>query len=74
DPEYRAATDESTVTGRVRDVVYLGAYTRYVIAIDGGGELVVVQQNLEMSSTEALGIRDRAVKLVWDRVHNRPVE
>ncbi|MFN2542980.1 MAG: ABC transporter ATP-binding protein [Actinomycetota bacterium] len=74
DPGYRPAADECSVDGRVRDVVYLGSYTRYVVSLDAGGELVVVQQNLEMSSMEALGIRDRAVKLVWDRVHNRPVE
>jgi putative spermidine/putrescine transport system ATP-binding protein len=74
DPEYSAASDECSVTGHIRDVVYLGMYTRYVVELDVGGELVVVQQNLEMSSMEALQGRGRSVRLVWDRVHNRPVE
>ncbi len=37
--------------GRVRDVVYLGMVTRYLIVeLDAGGELQVVEQNLETSS------------------------
>ncbi len=31
--------------GQVRDVVYVGSITRYVVDLDGGGELVVVRQN-----------------------------
>ena len=38
----------------VRDVVYVGAVTRYVVDLDAGGKLVVVRQNLETSSQEAL--------------------
>ena len=43
-----AEADESqcTATGRVREVVYLGAITRYIVELDDGGELVVMQQNL----------------------------
>jgi putative spermidine/putrescine transport system ATP-binding protein len=73
DPGYVAGSDECTATGHVRDVVYLGSYTRYFVSLDGGGELVVVQQNLDTSSMEALGGRGRSVRLVWDRVHNRAV-
>src|SRR5271165_609493 len=32
-------------TGRIRDVVYVGVLTRYTIALDAGGELVVARQN-----------------------------
>ncbi len=63
-----------TATGRVREVVYLGAITRYIVELDGGGELVVMQQNLETSSMEALQVRGKAVRLLWDRRNNRPVE
>jgi putative spermidine/putrescine transport system ATP-binding protein len=68
--------DESqcTATGRVREVVYLGAITRYIVELDVGGELVVMQQNLETSSMEALQVRGKAVRLRWDRSNNRPVE
>ena len=40
--------------GRIRDVSYAGMLTRFVVELDRGGELQVVRQNLEMSSTEAL--------------------
>jgi putative spermidine/putrescine transport system ATP-binding protein len=70
DPESTAAANESTATGRVREVVYLGPDTRYVITLDGGGELVVTRQNLVTTSTEALGLRGRSVRLIWDREHN----
>jgi putative spermidine/putrescine transport system ATP-binding protein len=65
--------DACTVTGQVRDVVYLGSYTRYFVDLDVGGELMVVQQNLEMSSMEALSIKGRRVRLAWTRQFNRSV-
>ena len=46
-------------TGRIRDVVYLGPDTRYFVALDAGGELVVTQQNLATSSTEVLAQQGR---------------
>jgi putative spermidine/putrescine transport system ATP-binding protein len=33
--------------GQVRDVIYAGVFTRYVVALDAGGELVVSRQNAE---------------------------
>jgi putative spermidine/putrescine transport system ATP-binding protein len=63
-----------TATGRVREVVYLGAMTRYIVELDGGGELVVLQQNLTTSSMEALQVKGKAVRLQWERSNNRPVE
>jgi putative spermidine/putrescine transport system ATP-binding protein len=32
-------------TGRVRDVIYVGVLTRYIVDLDAGGELVVARQN-----------------------------
>jgi putative spermidine/putrescine transport system ATP-binding protein len=66
--------NDCTATGHVREVVYLGAVTRYRVELDRGGELVVMQQNLSTSSMEALQVRDKAVRLVWHRSNNRPVE
>jgi putative spermidine/putrescine transport system ATP-binding protein len=63
-----------TATGRVREVVYLGAMTRYIVELDGGGELVVMQQNLTTSSMEALQVKGEAVRLQWERSNNRHVE
>jgi putative spermidine/putrescine transport system ATP-binding protein len=62
-----------TALGRVRQVVYLGADTRFIVALDGGGELVVTRQNSATSSLEASALDGSAVRLVWDRRHNLPV-
>jgi putative spermidine/putrescine transport system ATP-binding protein len=61
--------DENAATGRIRDVVYAGMFTRYVVDLDDGGQLVVVRQNLETSSTEALDARGRRVLLEWRPEH-----
>ena len=61
---------ESTATGVVADVAYLGSQTRFVVRLDVGGELVVTQQNLATSSMEVLAAKGRPVRLVWDRQHN----
>ena len=64
---------EATATGTVRSVVYLGPDTRYVVALDAGTDLVVTQQNLSTSSTEALAMEGKAVRLVWERQHELPI-
>jgi putative spermidine/putrescine transport system ATP-binding protein len=74
EPDGRAGEGQNTATGHVREVVYLGAVTRYIVSLDVGGELVVMEQNLVTSSMEALQVRGKAVRLVWDRKNNRPVE
>ena len=63
-----------TATGHVREVVYLGAITRYIVELDEGGELVVMEQNLATSSMEALQVRGKPVRLRWERSNNRSVE
>jgi putative spermidine/putrescine transport system ATP-binding protein len=60
---------ELTATGLVVDVAYLGSETRYVVALEAGGELVVMQQNLTTSSTDALAARGRNVRLAWGEGH-----
>jgi putative spermidine/putrescine transport system ATP-binding protein len=56
-------------SGQIRDVAYIGAVTRYVVDLDGGGEIQVVRQNLEMSSQEALEQRGRKVRVAWRAEH-----
>jgi putative spermidine/putrescine transport system ATP-binding protein len=58
-----------TEEGVVRDVAYIGMVTRYLVALDGGGELQVVRQNLETSSTEALEQRGKRVRVGWRDEH-----
>ncbi len=69
-----AEADRCTATGHVREVVYLGAVTRYIVELDLGGTLTVMEQNLGTSSMEALQVRGRAVRLVWSRQNNRLVD
>jgi putative spermidine/putrescine transport system ATP-binding protein len=59
--------------GRVRDVVYAGMVTRYVVDLVEGGELVVVRQNLERTSAEVLEDRGRSVQLAWLPEHMYPI-
>jgi putative spermidine/putrescine transport system ATP-binding protein len=72
--------------GRVRDVVYLGVNTRYLVELDAGGvpstgsgaagsglALTVVEQNLRATSMDVLAARGRRVRLVWERAHSRAV-
>jgi putative spermidine/putrescine transport system ATP-binding protein len=58
----------------VRDVVYVGVLTRYVVELDGGGTLAVVRQNLERSSADALEEQGRRVLLEWKPEHTIPID
>jgi putative spermidine/putrescine transport system ATP-binding protein len=55
--------------GRIRDVVYVGAITRYHVGLDAGGELTVVSQNLESGSSEVLERQGSRVRLSWRPEH-----
>ena len=68
-PSDEVAGDEQSALGRIQEVVYLGADTRYIVALDAGGQLIVMQQNLVASSMEALAAQGRAVRLIWQRQH-----
>jgi hypothetical protein len=59
--------------GVIREVVYLGVYTRYVVDLDAGVPMTIVQQNLQATSMEALAARGRKVKAIWERTHMRPL-
>jgi putative spermidine/putrescine transport system ATP-binding protein len=63
------SSDEQSATGTISDVVYLGSDTRYIVALDAGGRLVVTEQNLTTSSMEALAAEGRPVRLIWRREH-----
>jgi putative spermidine/putrescine transport system ATP-binding protein len=51
--------------GTIRAAVYVGASTRFVVALDDGGELSVLQQNLETSSSDVHEMEGRRVRLAW---------
>jgi putative spermidine/putrescine transport system ATP-binding protein len=69
-PESEQARDGFTnETGLIREVVYLGPVTRYIVALDQGGELVAIRQNLETSSQDALKQRGNRARLQWRPGH-----
>ena len=55
--------------GTVTDVAYAGMITRFMVALDEGGELQVVRQNLEETSAEVQEQRGRKVKIGWRSEH-----
>ena len=59
--------------GKVRDVIYLGLYTRYLVELEGGGDLVVVEQNLKTTSMDVMKIKNQKVRLFWKKEHVRYV-
>jgi putative spermidine/putrescine transport system ATP-binding protein len=61
-------------TGTVREVVYVGAVTRYVVDLDAGGELVVVRQNLETTSQDVLSEKGKRVGLSWRPEHTYEIK
>ncbi len=69
----QASADSYLADGNVRDVVYLGLYTRYLVELDGGGDLVVVEQNLKTTSMDVLKIKNQRVRLHWKKEHIRQV-
>jgi len=59
--------------GVVREVIYLGMYTRYMIELDQGGELTVAQQNLHTTSMDVLTARGQRTRLLWEQAHVRVI-
>jgi putative spermidine/putrescine transport system ATP-binding protein len=51
--------------GVVRAAIYLGAVTRYVVDLERGGQLVALQQNLEVSSSDVRAMEGKRVRLAW---------
>jgi len=65
EPDEHAAPGTHSERGRIQDVIYLGAITRYVIDLDAGGMLTAVRQNLETAASEATQERGREVSVSW---------
>ncbi len=51
-------------TGRIRDVVYVGVLTRYIIDLDAGGELVVARQN-EQAPAATHDVGNTPARIAW---------
>ena len=70
EPDAAVGSDEQSAPGRVREVIYVGPDTRYIVTLDAGADLGVTQQNLATSSSEVLTARGRPVRLIWHRQHS----
>ncbi len=68
--------DAHVEEGLITDVVYLGVVTRYVVTLDGGGDLVAVRQNLETAAADALESRGERVRVAWrtDQAYEIPTK
>jgi putative spermidine/putrescine transport system ATP-binding protein len=67
-PEKIRILDADTTSGEpgtIRDAVYVGMVTRYYVELDAGGELQVVEQNLETSSEDVSSAKGQRVRLEW---------
>ncbi len=51
--------------GTVTEVVYLGMVTRYIVALDAGGNVTALRQNVETQDEDTVGLRGRRVQVAW---------
>ena len=61
--------DMYSVHGVVRDVVYLGLFTRYLVETNNGVDFVVVEQNLKTTSMDVSSVKGQNVRLNWHKDH-----
>ncbi len=64
--------DACAVDGTIANVLYLGASTRYEVALAVGGELTVIEQNRAEARAGA-DVEGRPVRLWWQRRHMQPI-
>ena len=62
-----------SIAGTVREVVYVGMSTRFVVDLEHGGTLMAVRQNTE-ASADLSHLRGSKVMLSWDPAHEYQVE
>jgi putative spermidine/putrescine transport system ATP-binding protein len=68
-----------TERGRIAEVAFAGMVTRYTVALEAGGELQLVRQNVEGASAEAPSEQGREVLVGWRPEHTvavrgKPIE
>jgi putative spermidine/putrescine transport system ATP-binding protein len=59
--------------GTVRESLYAGPTTRFVVELEGGGELMVVRQNAQTSFEDAEALRGKPVSLRWGTRYTRVI-
>jgi putative spermidine/putrescine transport system ATP-binding protein len=64
---------ERAASGVIREVVYVGMSTRFIVDLDAGATLIAVQQNSHATSAEVNAMRGQRVTLMWNTDHEIPV-
>jgi len=67
-PEKISIDEAGSVPGTVTEVIYAGPVTRYVVDLDAGARMVVVELNRRTGTTSA-ELRGKHVRLSWDAQH-----
>ena len=60
---------ERAAAGVIREVVYVGMSTRFIVDLDAGATLIAVQQNSHATSSEVNAMRGQRVTLMWNTEH-----
>jgi putative spermidine/putrescine transport system ATP-binding protein len=61
--------DACAADGVIEDVLYFGVNTRFLVRVDGGREMTVVEQNQATHGAEVAARRGAKVRLIWRRQH-----
>ena len=69
----KVAGDGCHAHGTVKESLYAGPTSRFVVELDGGGELMVVRQNATTSYEEVAALRGQPVVLNWAREYTRVI-
>jgi putative spermidine/putrescine transport system ATP-binding protein len=73
DADATASDDDHVETGTISEVVYVGMVTRFRVALDEGGELVVAVQNYDAPTGQERR-RGEQVRVAWHAAHGITVE
>ena len=68
-PDAAVPAGHRSAVGTVSDVAYVGPVTRLTVELDAGPTLVVLQQNLSVTSSEVAALAGTRVRLLWQPAH-----
>jgi len=66
--------DSRTAQGVLKDVIYLGMNTRYLVELDSGASVIVIEQNRDSQHWAAHNSRGERILLAWALDSERPVQ
>ena len=72
-PDAPVPGDCFSAAGRIDSLLYLGASTRYNVALAAGGQLTVIEQNRDAPGLDGVPQQGLPVRLVWPRRQVQPI-